>query len=185
MIISIANNGGLIKYNSSGDNNNFALIAILVTFIAILVTIYCSSQFYPNDLDPSNFCHSKNQSTQTDQTNQIRQRDLGVQTTPCSQSSRASQTACYLDITSRLRPFSDETTTAKRLTKLKPDYDGPSSRASQTPCYLDINSRLRPFSDKTTTATKRLTKLKPDYDGPIMHGPFSCDCPGVSCIFRS
>ena len=113
---SIANNGGLINYNNSGDSNNFALIAILVTFIAILVTIYCSSQFYPNDLDPSNFCHSKNQSTQTDQTNQIRQRDLGVQTTPCSLSSRASPTACYLDITSRLRPFSDETTTAKRLT---------------------------------------------------------------------
>ena len=27
--------------------------------------------------------------------------------------------------------------------------------------------------------------LKPDYDGPIMHGPFSCDCPGDGCIFRS
>ena len=181
---SIANNGGLIKYNNSGDSNNFALIAILVTFIAILVTIYCSNQFYPNDLDPSNFCHSKNQSTQTDQTDQIRQRDLGVQTAPCSQSSRASQTAYYSDITSRLRPLSDETTTAKRLTKLKPDYDGPSSRASQTACYLDITSRLRPFSDETTTA-KRLTKLKPDYDGPIIHGPFSCDCPGDGCIFRS
>ena len=138
---SIANNGGLIKYNSSRDNNNFALI---VTLLAILVTIYCSTQFYPNDLDPRNFCHLKNQSTQTDQTDQIRQRDLGVQTAPCSQSSRASQTACYSDITSRLRPFSDETTTAKRL-----------------------------------------TKLKPDYDGPIMHGPFSCDCPGDGCIFRS
>jgi hypothetical protein len=63
-----------------------------------------------------------------------------------------------LDITSRLRPISDETTTAKRLTKLKPDYDGPSSRASQSACY---------------------------YDGPIMHGPFSCDCPGDGCIFLS
>jgi hypothetical protein len=102
-----------------------------------------STQVYPYDLDSGNFCHLKNQSTQTDQ---LRQRDHGVQTTVrrCSQS----------------------------------------SSASQTPCYLDINSRLRPFSDKTTNA-KRLTKLKPDYDGPIMHGPFSCDCPGDGCIFRS
>ena len=64
---SIANKG-LEKYNSSRENNNFALIAILVTLIAILVTIFCSTQVYPYDLDP----HSKNQSTQTDQ---LRQRE--------------------------------------------------------------------------------------------------------------
>ena len=117
---------GLVKYNSSRENNNFALIAILVTLIAILVTIYCCTQVYPYDLDPGNFCHSKNQSTQhlTDtrstqvypsdldpgnyfhsknqstQIDQLQQRDLGVQTVPCSQSSSASQTTCYLDITS-------------------------------------------------------------------------------------
>ena len=63
---SIANKG-LEKYNSSRENNNFALIAILVSLIAILVTIFCSTQVYPYDLDPGNFCHSKNQSTQTDE----------------------------------------------------------------------------------------------------------------------
>ena len=157
-------NKGLEIYTRSGENNNFAtLIAILVTLIVILVTIYCfivtkcskdysslkiehltdtrSTQVYPSDLDQWNYCHPKNRSTQTDK---LQQRDHGVQTVSYSQSSSASQTKCYLDITSRLRPFSDKTTTAKRL-----------------------------------------TKLKPDYDGPIMHGPFSCDCPGVSCIFRS
>jgi len=157
-------NKGLEIYTRSGENNNFAtLIAILVTLIVILVTIYCfivtkcskddsslkiehltdtrSTQVYPSDLDQWNYCHPKNRSTQTDK---LQQRDHRVQTVSYSQSSSASQTSCY----------------------------------------LDINSRLRPFSDKTTTA-KRLTKLKPDYDGPIMHGPFSCDCPGAGCIYRS
>ena len=40
-----------------------------------------STQVYPFDLDPGNFCHPKKQSTQT---NQLRHRDLGVQTVPCS-----------------------------------------------------------------------------------------------------
>ena len=87
-----------------------------------------STQVYPYDLDPGNFCHPKNQSTQTDQ---LRQRDHGVQTVRCSQSSSVSQTAC------RLRPFSDDepktdnnsyrssapTTYPSRLMKLK--LDGP------------------------------------------------------------
>ena len=167
---SIANNGGLIKYNSSRDNNNFALIAILVTLIAILVTIYCCTQVYPYDLDPGNFCHSKNQSTQhlTDtRSTQVYPSDLD-QWNYCHPKNRSTQTDKL-----QQRDHGVQTVSYSQ-----------SSSASQTPCYLDINSRLRPFSDKTTTA-KRLTKLKPDYDGPIMHGPFSCDCPGDSCIFRS
>ena len=81
-----------------------------------------STQVYPYDLDPRNFCHPKNQSTQTDQ---IRQRDHGVQTVPCSQFSSACQTACYLDITSRLRPFSDD----------EPKTDNNSYRSSAPTTY--------------------------------------------------
>ena len=158
---------GLVKYNSSRENNNFALIAILVTLIAILVTIYCCTQVYPSDLDPGNYFHSKNQSTQTDQ---LRQRDLGVQTVPFSQSSSASQTTCSLDITSSLRPFSDETTTGISSTSDEATSFGPFSTTSNT-----------------RTNLRRLMKLKPDYDGPIIHGPFFCDCPCACsvCIFRS
>ena len=159
-------NKGLVKYNSSRENNNFALIAILVTLIAILVTIYCCTQVYPSDLDPGNYFHSKNQSTQTDQ---LRQRDLGVQTVPCSQSSSASQTTCYLDITSSLRPFSDETTTGISSTSDEATSFGPFSTTSNT----------------TRTNLRRLMKLKPDYYGPIIHGPFFCDCPGGVCKHRS
>ena len=166
-------NKGLEKYNSSRENNNFALIAILVTLIGILVTIYCCTQVYPYDLEPGNFFHSKNQSTQhlTDtrstqvypsdldqwnychpknrstQTDKLQQRDHGVQTVSYSQSSSASQTACFLDINSRLRPFSDNKT--------------------------NNNS----YSSSAPTTYK--------LDGPWIHGPFSCDCPGDGCIFRS
>ena len=160
-------NKGLELYTRSGENNNFAtLIAILVTLIVILVTIYCfivtkcskddsslkiehltdtrSTQVYPSDLDQWNYCHPKNRSTQTDK---LQQRDHGVQTVSYSQSSSASQTACFLDINSRLRPFSDNKT--------------------------NNNS----YSSSAPTTYK--------LDGPWIHGPFSCDCPGDGCIFRS
>ena len=54
-----------------------------------------STQVYPYDLDADNVFHPKNQSTQTDK---LRQRDHGVQSVRCSQSSSASQTACFLDM---------------------------------------------------------------------------------------
>ena len=91
------------------------------------------------------YCDPKNRSIQTDK---LQQRDHGVQTVSYSQSSSASQTACFLDITSRLRPFSDDKT--------------------------DINSYR---SSAPTTYPSRLMKLKldgPIIHGPFS----CCDCPG-------
>ena len=238
---SIANKG-LEKYNSFRENNNFALIAILVTLIAVLVTIFCSSQVYPYDLDPGNFCHLKNQSTQTDQlrqreqqqrrqkkepdpmtncskddsslkfqhltdtrstqvyptdldqgnychpknrsthTDKLQQRDHGVQTVSYSQSSSASQTACFLDITSRLRPFSDNKTDNNSYRSSAPTtykLDGPWIHG---PFFCDCPGGV--CKHRSSAPTTNPSKLKPD-DGPRIHGPFSCDCPGGVCIFRS
>ena len=111
-----------------------------------------STQVYPFDLDPGNFCHPKNQSTQT---NQLRHRDLGVQTVPCCQSSSTSQTACFLDISSRLRPFSG---------------DAPKTNNNSN------------FSISPTTNNP---PSKLNLDGPRIHGPFFCDCPGGVCKHRS
>ncbi len=79
-----------------------------------------STQVYTYDLNSDNLCHPKNQSTQTDQ---LRQRDHGIQTVPCSQFSSACQTACQTDNSSYRSSAS--TPYPSRLMKLKPDYDGP------------------------------------------------------------
>jgi hypothetical protein len=112
-----------------------------------------STQVYPYDLDPGNYSHPKNRSTQTEQ---IRQSNNGVQTVPCSQSSEASQTASsYFDIP-RSGPF---TTAGKNNICSSTTTSGNSCSSTASKAYLN-----------------RLMKAKPD--GPIIHGPFYCDCPG-------
>jgi hypothetical protein len=67
-----------------------------------------STQVYPNKVNPGNYSHQKNQSTQTEQP---QEHNIGVQTVPCSQSSNASQTASnYFDIIPRSGPFSTTAT---------------------------------------------------------------------------
>jgi len=112
-----------------------------------------STQVYPYDLDPGNYSHPKNRSTQTEQ---IRRSNNGVQTVPCSRSSEASQTASsYFDIP-RSGPF---TTT------------GTNNICGSTTTSVNSCS-----STATKAYLNRLMKAKPD--GPIIHGPFYCDCPG-------
>ena len=123
-----------------------------------------STQVYPSDLDPRNYCYPNNRSTQTDT---LRQR----QTVPCCQSSNASQTVSSNYDKPSLRRFSDETTTGNSSTSL-----GPFSSTSSS----SNNSNTAGSCSRSATKAylNRLMKLKPDYDGPIIHGPFFCDCPG-------
>ncbi len=123
-----------------------------------------STQVYPNKVNPGNYSHQKNQSTQTEQP---QEHNIGVQTVPCSQSSNASQTASnYFDIP-RSGPFSTTTT--------------------NNPCI----STTTGSNSFCSTSTKAYLNRQPDgpiihgYDGPRIHGPFSCDCPGGVCKHRS
>jgi hypothetical protein len=111
-----------------------------------------STQVFPYDLDPQNYSHPKNQSTQTEQ---LQRRNTGVQTVLCCQSSNASQTVCSIG------PFSDETTTGigNNCSSTCSSYNSNSCSSSIRKAYLN-----------------RLMKLKPDE--PAIHGPFFCDCPG-------
>ena len=112
-----------------------------------------STQVFPYDLDPGNYSHPKNQSTQTEQ---LQRRNNGNQTVLFSQSSNASQNVCsYYDKPS-LGPFSDETATGLSNNC---SYNSNSCSSSIRKAYLN-----------------RLMKLKPDE--PVIHGPFFCDCPG-------
>ncbi len=112
-----------------------------------------STQVYPYDLDPGNYSHPKNRSTQTEQ---IRRSNNGVQTVPCSQSSEASQTASSYFAIPRLGPF---TTAGKNNIRSSTTTSGNSCSSTASIAYRN-----------------RLMKAKPD--GPIIHGPFYCDCPG-------
>jgi hypothetical protein len=112
-----------------------------------------STQVYPYELDPGNYSHPKNRSTQTEQ---IRRSNNGVQTVPCSQSSEASQTASSYFAIPSSGPF---ITTAKNNICSSTTTSGNSCSSTASIAYRN-----------------RLMKAKPD--GPIIHGPFYCDCPG-------
>ena len=118
-----------------------------------------STQVFPYDLDPGNFSHPKNQSTQTEQ---LHRHNKCNQTVSCSQSSNASQTVYSYYDKPGLGPFSDETTT------------GISNNSSSTSSSYNRNSSSSISIRKAYL--NRLMKIKPDE--PDIHGPFFCDCPG-------
>jgi hypothetical protein len=166
-----------------------------------------STQVYPYELDPGNYSHPKNRSTQTEQ---IRRSNNGVQTVPCSQSSEASQTASSYFAIPSSGPFittaknniCSSTTTSgnscsNTATKGEPPVLGVDEASTGIRRTRDEATRIGPFSSTSSSSSSSSSSnnsyslrngaaskaylnrlMKAKPDGPIIHGPFYCDCPG-------